>query len=157
MRRTFALYFVLLIIGLARPAATISTARADNESLGGRLLEDLPADSQRRTAIPQQPSDRAHVKAVESALKASTPLTGFDAGSQPATEPLARIQKQMQYAQTLLPAMNIDDKATMVQQQVISDLDKLIAELSKQCQGGQCQGGQSQNGSPPKPGQNQKP
>jgi|tagenome__1003787_1003787.scaffolds.fasta_scaffold20912895_2 hypothetical protein len=157
MRRTLAFYIALFFIALAWSANMNSKVRADNESLGGRLLEDLPMDSQRAAASPQQSSDRAHVKALESALKAFTPMTGFGAGSNPRTEPLARIQKQMQYAQTLLPEINTGDKAAKVQQQVISGLDKLIAELSKQCQGGQCQGGQCQNGNQPKPGQNPKP
>ena len=44
-----------------------------------------------------------------------------------------------------------------MQQEVLSELDKLIAELSKQCQcqGGQCQGGPCQGGNlSPKPGSN---
>jgi hypothetical protein len=67
----------------------------------------------------------------------------------------------MQQAQLLLaqagPTLNADTAklASPVQKQVISDLDKLIAELSKQCQccNGQCQGGQCNQ---PKPGQNPK-
>jgi hypothetical protein len=68
----------------------------------------------------------------------------------------------MQQAQSLLAASDTANTADSakpagpVQQQVISDLDKLIAELSKQCQccNGQCPGGQCNE---PKPGQNSKP
>jgi hypothetical protein len=135
----------------------ISQVRADTESLGGRLLDDLHSDAQRPAVIRQEPSNPAHVKAIENALKASTPVAGFDADSSPTAEPLARIQKQMQVAQSLLPQINAEGKAAKVQEQVVSDLDKLIAELSKQCQGGECQGGQCQNGNQPKSGQNPKP
>jgi hypothetical protein len=67
----------------------------------------------------------------------------------------------MQQAQSLLsqPGTGGGDAqlASPVQHQIISDLDKLIADLSKQCQccNGQCQGEQSNK--PPKPGENPKP
>src|SRR4051812_25952957 len=152
MQFNMAVYCVLLLILSVRPVNTVSAVHAANESVGGRLLEDLPADSNHPAPTQQQSNNPAHVKALENALKASSPIASFGIGGSPAKEPLARIQEQMQYAQSLLPQSGADGKATKVQEQVISDLDKLIAELSKQCQGSQCQ-----NPSQPKPGENQKP
>ena len=91
--------------------------------------------------------------------KASTPLHGFGAGANPASQSLARVQNSMQQAQSLLTQPGADAKpgaaqlASPVQHEILSDLDKLIADLSKQCQccNGQCQGGQCNK--PPKPGQ----
>jgi hypothetical protein len=45
----------------------------------------------------------------------------------------------MQQAESLLSESRTLQQATDVQQHVVGQLDKLIAELSKQCQGGQCQ------------------
>ncbi len=68
----------------------------------------------------------------------------------------------MQQAQSLLTQPSAGGKvaaklASPVQHEILSDLDKLIAELSKQCQccNSQCQGGPGDQ--PPKPGRNSKP
>jgi hypothetical protein len=50
--------------------------------------------------------------------------------------------------ETGLPDIGSVQQAGDAQQQVVAQLDKLIAELSKQCQGGQCQASDQ----PPKPG-----
>ena len=133
------------------------------ESLGGRLLDDLSPDAA-QTKTPPRPSQNAPAtKEIEDSLKASTPLHGFGAGANPASQSLARVKSSMRHAQSLLTQSDADGKsggaqlATPVQQQVLSDLDKLIADLSKQCQScnDQCAGGQCNK--PPKPGQNPKP
>jgi hypothetical protein len=127
------------------------------------LLDDLSPDAE-QTKTPPRPSQNAPAtKEIEDSLKASTPLHGFGAGANPALQSLARVKNSMQQAQSLLTQPDADGKpgaaqlATPVQQQVLSDLDKLIADLSKQCQScnGQCAGGQCNK--PPKPGQNPKP
>jgi hypothetical protein len=94
------------------------------------------------------------MKAIENSLKASTPLHGFGAGANPAAQSLARVQTNMQHVQSMLTqldaAANPDAAklASPVQREILSDLDKLIADLSKQCQ---CCNGQCNQ--PPKPGQ----
>jgi hypothetical protein len=125
------------------------------ESIGGRLLDDLSPN-----ATPLRPVQKAQTtKEIEDSLKASTPLRGFGASANPASQSLAPVQSGMQQAQSLLTQPGTGGKpgeaqlASPVQQQIVSDLDKLIADLSKQCQccNGQCQGGQCNK--PPKPGQ----
>jgi hypothetical protein len=156
--------FITVIFAVASHAATgEKTPSSGVESLGGRLLDDLSPDAG-QTKTPPRTSQHAPVtKEIEDSLKASTPLHGFGAGANPVSQSLARVQNSMHQAQTLLKQPVVVGKtgaaqlATPVQQTILSDLDKLIADLSKQCQScnGQCPGGQCNK--PPKPGQNPKP
>jgi hypothetical protein len=142
----------MLAMFVATPALTADTQSTDlggNESLGGRLLDDL-------APLPTNKNDQAAPAPV-------APPKGAPAQrdvSQPpvsAMVPLARVQQGMQNAQALLAQPGSDKRtgtiklAGTVQQDVVSELDKLIAELSKQCQC-QCQGGQCD-----KPGESGKP
>lgn len=156
--------FTAVIIAIESHAATNEKSTPKGvESLGGRLLDDLsPADVQQ--ASPSQPTSKAKsTKDIEDSLKASTSLRSFGAQANPVSQSLARVQKNMQQAQSLLATRNANGKsgtaqrASPVQQEVLSDLDKLIFDLSKQCQccNGQSPGGQCDQ--PPKPGQNSKP
>jgi hypothetical protein len=148
--------FLTAMLAIDTHAATGDKSRSSGvESLGGRLLDDLPPD-----AGPAQPAPRTQAtKEIEDSLKASTTLHGLGAGANPALQSLARVQSGMQQAQSLIDQPGARSEpgsarlATPVQQAVLSDLDKLIADLSKQCQccNGQCSGGQCN--SPPKPGQ----
>jgi hypothetical protein len=152
--------FIAVIFAVDSPAATGDKSPPTGvESLGGQLLDDLPTD----VAPPQPVPKPETIKEIEDSLKASTPLRGFDAGANPAAQSLARVQSSMQQAQSLLAQSGdvgkrgAEQLASPVQHEILSDLDKLIADLSKQCQScnGQCQGGQGNQ--PPKPGQNSKP
>jgi hypothetical protein len=153
--RLFLAVFLMVMFAADTHATTGDKCPSSGvESLGGRLLDDLSPD-----AAPTQPAPRAKAtKEIEDSLKASTPLHGFGAGANPALQSLARVQNGMQQAQSLLtqPGPGAEPGAAKlaapVQQEVLSNLDKLIADLSKQCQScnGQCN-------SPPKPGQNPKP
>jgi hypothetical protein len=162
--RFYLAVFIAVIFAIASHAATgEKTPSSSVESLGGRLLDDLSPDAARPETPPRPSKNAPATKEIEDSLKASTPLHGFGAGATPASQSLARVQNSMQQAQTLLKQPAVVGKAgaaqlaTPVQQQVLSDLDKLIADLSKQCQccNGQCAGGQCNK--PPKPGQNPKP
>lgn len=93
------------------------------------------------------------------------PIVGEDIG-QAKQDPLERVQQNMGHASQMID--RIDARSKQVQQQIVSDLDELIAKMEKQCQGGQCnnpqqkESQQSQRSQPkqaqskPKPGQ-QKP
>jgi hypothetical protein len=163
--RTPAMRFYLAII-IAAIFATASQAATGEksppsgvESLGGRLLDDLSPDAAQPTAPPPLPQKDKSTKEIEDSLKASTPLHGFGASANPAAQSLARVQTSMQQVQSMLTQPDADGKpgaaklASPVQHEILSDLDKLIADLSKKCQccNGQCQGGQCNQ--PPKPGQ----
>jgi hypothetical protein len=70
-------------------------------------------------------------------------IDGEDIGQSQGALSLNRVRHGMQQAENLLnepaePQVIAAKKAVAVQHQVVSELDKLIAELSKQCQGGQC-------------------
>jgi len=154
--------FIAVIFASASHAATgEKTPSSGVESLGGRLLDDLDPDSAQPETPPRPSKNAPATKEIEDSLKASTPLLGFGAGANPVSQSLARVQNSMQQAQSLLkqPVGNAGTAqlATPVQHEILSDLDKLIADLSKQCQScnGQCPGGQCNK--PPKPGQNPKP
>jgi hypothetical protein len=147
--------FTVMIVGTELYAATGEKSPSTGvESLGGRLLDDLSPEAQ-----PVQKGTAT--REIEDSLKASTPRHSFGAGANPTTQSLARVRNSMQQAQSLLTQPSADGKkdtvqpASPVQRVILSDLDKLIADLSKQCQccNGQCQGGNQ----PPKPGQNSKP
>ncbi|HEX5472647.1 MAG TPA: hypothetical protein VFW73_12215 [Lacipirellulaceae bacterium] len=130
-------------------AATNSRSGADGvESLGNQLLNDLAPDA----SAPAAPAAPAHkhqsISEIEASLKASTPLHSFGAVENPTAQPLAVVQHGMEHAQSLLVHRRTDENpgsvrlAATAQQEVLADLDKLIAQLSKQCQchGGQCNG-----------------
>jgi hypothetical protein len=160
--RLYLAVFIAAILAIESRAATGDKSPTNGvESIGGRLLDDLSPDAA-QPAAPAQPDRTSKItKEVEDSLKASAPLHGFGAGANPASQSLARVQNSMQQAQSLLTKTGADGKsdaaqlASPVQHVILSDLDKLIADLSKQCQccNGQCQGGQCNK----PPGQNPKP
>jgi hypothetical protein len=68
-----------------------------------------------------------------------------------------RISSQMSQAGDLIADQNTSGQTRAVQEEIVSELDKLIDQLNKQCQqcsGGQCNkpGGQKAQSSTPKPG-----
>jgi len=155
MRNYLAVFVSLLIVSGSR-AATIEPAVANGaESLGERLLDDL---------APNQSAPRSKASMEQQPKKPAAPATNsFGVGGNPAAQPLVRVQHGMQNAEALLaqPSSNPNTSAVQlagdVQRQILSNLDTLIAQLSKQCQcqGGQCQGGERQGDKPcDKPGQN---
>jgi hypothetical protein len=151
--------FIAVIFAIESHAATGEKSPSNGvESLGGRLLDDLSPDAA-EPAPPAQPAAKPQaMKLIEDTLKASALLHSPGTGASPASQSLARVQTSMQQAQSLLTQPGAGEKpgdaqlASPVQHQIISDLDKLIADLSKQCQccNGQCPGGQCDK--PPKPG-----
>ncbi len=147
--RIFLAILVSVITAVeSQPANTEPPAPRGTESLGSRLLDDLSPNSIHPNSAPQaaQPTKPAN----------AAPATGgFGVGANPASQPLLRVQHNMHHAELLLTQPGNRDStgpvrlAGTVQQEVLSDLDQLIAELSKQCQ---CNGGQCQGDKPPKPG-----
>jgi hypothetical protein len=162
MRFYLAIFIALMFAVESRADAGDNSPPSGVESLGGRLLDDLSPDVAQPATPPKPAQKPKTTKEIEDSLKASTPLRGFGAGANPAAQSLARVQSSMQQAQSLLAQSGevskrrADQLASPVQHEILSDLDKLIADLSKQCQScnGQCQGGQSNQ---PKPSQNSKP
>ncbi|HVT26713.1 MAG TPA: hypothetical protein VHE81_01730 [Lacipirellulaceae bacterium] len=148
----FCLAIILeVVVAVAALGATSNQPTSNGaESLGDQLLNDLAPDAGEPTAPPQPVQRPKSMSEIEASLKASTPFHSFGAGANPTKQTLLQVQHSMQQAGLLLarPSSNEQSNsarlAAPVQQKVLSDLDKLIAELSKQCRckGGQCQGGQ---------------
>ena len=142
MRSLYAVLIAGLMSAPVHAASTESTNTGGNESLGGKLLDDLTPTTPQNSGAPA-PSNSL----LTPPLPAISPMV-----------PLARVRQGMQNAQALLAQPGVDTHsgtvklAGSVQQDVVSQLDQLIAELSKQCQ---CQGGQCDK--PPSPNPNGKP
>ncbi|WP_146586690.1 hypothetical protein [Posidoniimonas polymericola] len=124
------------------------------------LLTPPPAADQRQ-APPRNPGlvpDRQVLdKLLQDNLdgKPQAPIVGEDVGK-PGEDPLARVQESMGQASELID--RLDQGTKEVQEQIVSDLDVLIAKMEKQCQGGQCNNpkpndSQQSKRSQPKPSQ----
>jgi hypothetical protein len=148
----------LLAFVTSAAAQTPSTAvapAAGSESLGHQLLDDLTPADPLKSITP--PGDQADPKATNPSSRATARFDdlGEDIGQPSGSLSIARVRQGMQRAESLLgrPAATTDlgavQQAVTVQKQVVDQLDQLIAELSKQCQGGECEPSDQQ----PKPGQ----
>ena len=69
-------------------------------------------------------------------------------------ENLAPVKQRMQRAESLLAARDASGRASTTQQEVVSELDAMIAKLQKQCEscGGQCNKPPGPQNKSPKPG-----
>jgi len=150
MRFTISLSIALMIAAQLHAANVEQVPAKGAESLGNRLLDDL------------SPETPAPVAPQQSQQLAAQQAHGFGASENPLAAPLTQVRQGMQGAEALLAQPRLDAKsgsvrlAGTVQEKVLSDLDQLIAKLSKQCQcqGGQCNGGQCNSDKPcDKPGQ----
>jgi hypothetical protein len=112
---------------------------AGSESLGSDLLDDLdpslfapPGDVP--AIAPAQPDFQKRILPG-----VADELLGEDVGQPSPGRVLAWVERNMQTAATLLPHEQSLPRAGEVQQQIVADLDKLIAELAQQCRSGACQ------------------
>ena len=158
MRYLLGLVFASLITLQAIAAdtqlpATAGTESLGTESLGNKLLDDLAPITPPANNKDLQPGATNEPQTDSLAPRSSFPAPNSPLRAPPAS-PFARVQEGMQNAQTLLAQPGPTSHsgtvklAGSVQQEVVSELDKLIAQLSKQCQS-QCQGGQCDK--PPDP------
>jgi hypothetical protein len=137
---------------------------AANESLGSQLLNDLPTLSPKSpTGASSQPAQQETAQPSVRGPAAEFGDLGEDIGQPSGPLPLVRARQGMQRASSLLAASTkvshsrAVQQAGAVQKQVVAQLDELIAQLSKQCQGGQCeqprQSQEQSQRSQPKPSQ----
>jgi hypothetical protein len=146
MRAVFAFAVALIFAGQSLAAEAQPSDPGGFESLGRELVDDLTPDVLRRPATP--PHDPAAPAPRFDDL-------GEDIGRPTGPLSLVRVRQSMQQAEELLAQQKAADgtdtlrQAADVQRQVVDELDKLIAELSKQCRGGECQAGDQ----PPQPSQ----
>jgi hypothetical protein len=149
-------WLTVSVVTLGQSATTVHDppATGGSESLGDQLLDDLPV------AVPLGPQTRENdTSRVDKPPARPVPTTddaGEDIGATSGPLLLARVRNDMRRAEALLggPA-NAPHSAPLrqageVQKRVVAQLDELIAELCKQCQGGQ---GQNSNNPSPQPNQ----
>lgn len=113
---------------------------AGSESLGGQLLEDLPG-STRPKPVPANEQQPDHLQDRQPNPAVAPPLRFDDVGQDDkGAAPsgpmrLVRAGRGMVEAETLLGKQSTVSQAGQTQKQVVAQLDALIAELSKQCNG----------------------
>lgn len=150
------LVLVLSVAATAQTGSSASPAAGGSESLGGQLLNDLaPSTRQRAPARQSEPNLDSKSEARLGDAASRYDDLGEDVGRPSGSLSLVRVRQGMQRAESLLGEQSASrsavplDQAASVQEQVVHQLDQLIAELSKQCQGGNCPPGDQ----PPSSGQ----
>jgi hypothetical protein len=138
----------LSIALLMLPSAASAAPASGSESLGGKLLDDLnPSLLGPPAAAPSPPVEPPPANAPPSGSSfqkrivpdLSDAMPGDDLSQPSGGAALEQIERQMGTARSLLHQAKAPDRAGEVQQQVVVNLDALIDQLSKQCQGGACQ------------------
>lgn len=136
-----------------------STSAGGEESLGNKLLEDLAPAVIESDGAANRPHDSVPAKSPDQSGGRTTSTNSTKPNPvASAMLPFARVRHGMQNAQTVLAQPGSGTQsgtiklASSVQQGVVTELDQLIASLSKQCQ---CQGGQCDK--PPQPNGNNQP
>ena len=147
---------VLSVAAAAKTGSSASPPAGGSESLGNQLLNDLTPSARQSAPAPQSDpnSDSKSEANLRDAVSRYDDL-GEDIGQTLGPLSLVRVRQGMQRAESLLGQQSASrsaaplDQAASVQLQVVDQLDQLIAELSKQCQGGNCPPGDQ----PPSSGQ----
>lgn len=157
-----------LFVGYCLATGAPAIAKDTSENLGDDLLGDgvleqlidaaeaKPADGkQSKPGTPPLLPDLAELRRMLDPEQQPTPrdTEGEDVGG----SPLARISGRMATASDLIAKGDLSGDTREVQEEIVSELDKLIDKLNKQCQkcqGGQCNkpGSQQTQKSTPKPG-----
>jgi hypothetical protein len=114
------------------------------EDLGADLFDDKPGQL---NAAEQGVPGRLNGKHSGEDVKERQSAADRDAG-------LKFVLRQMNNAASLLTAKNTSGEASTTQQEVVNELDAMIAKLQKQCEscGGQCSKPPGPSTKPPKPG-----
>jgi hypothetical protein len=150
------LVLVLSVAAIAQTGSSASPPAGGSESLGNQLLNDLtPSARQKPPASQSDPNlDSKSEARLRDAASRYDDL-GEDIGRPSGPLSLVRVRQGMQRAESLLGEQSASrsavplNQAASVQMQVVDQLDQLIAELSRQCQGGNCPLGDP----PPSPSQ----
>jgi hypothetical protein len=140
---------VMVLLALSASAAaqapsSVSPATDGNESLGTDLLDDLMPDIPAKPVSPlAEPERNSNSQKPPRGPAPRFDDLGEDIDSNSGPLSLVRVRQGMQRAESLLGeplASNNEgalNEAAQVQNEVVDQLDQLIAELSKQCKGGQ--------------------
>jgi hypothetical protein len=144
MRITF--YVGLLLISLVAPlgAADKSGATSGGKSLDDQLLDDLDSEllpTTKKVAPAAKPGDAAEPGATKpkpSGLdeKLLEEIDGEDIGLGPEPDPLTRVGRNMRKSQSLITEHDTSKRTQELQKRILADLDELLQQTRKQCQGG---------------------
>jgi hypothetical protein len=137
MRPVLTLTLVAVLVSSLLAADQNAPVDGGMESLGRRLLDDLAPQVLQPPAGTVRPDGQSP--------DARFGDVGEDIGQPSGRQPLVRARQGMQQAESLLARRDADTgqdhvrQASAVQREVVEQLDKLIAELAKQSQGGNSQ------------------
>jgi hypothetical protein len=136
---------VFSVTAAAQTGSSASPPAGGSESLGNQLLNDLTPSAPQSAPAPQSdPNSNSKSEANLRDAVSRYDNLGEDIGQISGPLSLVRVRQGMQRAESLLGEQSASlsatplDQAASVQKQVVDQLDQLIAELSKQCQGGNC-------------------
>lgn len=131
--------FSALMVSLFIAAATVFAAdkKPAGESLDEELLKSL--DSELLEGLETIPADKGSGEEKEVGEESHDAATSDE-------DTFSRISKRMREVEQLITKMESAKNTKKLQKDIATDLDRLIAELEKQCQ--KCQGGASSAGKP---------
>lgn len=156
-----------LLVTTCVGGAPLLAAEPGGKSLDDQLLEDLDRDAPKVTpatkpkptpSTDDKPGTAKPANALDEQLLEQ--FEGEDIELGPQKNPLVRIGERMRAAETLIGRKDTSKRTQELQQQIVRDLDLLLEQTKKQCQGAQCQNPSasssskpgSKNASSPKPG-----
>lgn len=119
--------------------ASATTLQADDKSkLDEELMESL--DSELLEGLETIPPEDSAGPTTERGDKPAPDIATSD------EDAFTRISKRMHEAERMIPRAESSRNTKKLQKEIVSDLDKLIAELEQQCK--KCQGGASSSSKP---------
>jgi len=145
----------------SRASASESAAKSPPaKSLDDQLLDDLDPDplTDKDVATPAARDAKSVGDTVAPTGKAPTDDSldqellkglndGEDLGQPSEQNPLGRLNQQMREVESRIAGSRSDRDTQQLQAKILQDLDVLIKETQKQCQGGNCKPGQQTAGS----------
>lgn len=134
----------LLVLGLASVAGAADKAPA--KSLDDQLLDDLdtellPATEKKPAVAKDDETQTPRASKRDDAgldQKLLDEIEGEDIELGPKTDPLTLIGRSMRKVESLIDKRDTSPRTQEMQKEIVRNLDLLLEQTKKQCQGGQC-------------------
>ncbi len=156
MRVAFHYFASLLAVSALLPLATISVRAADDsgaKSLDEQLLDDLDSELLPKIEPQSQPPAAERAPAKDQPGLDEKLLDGLGEGEDielgPEPDPLTQIGRRMRQVETRIDSRDTSVRTQEMQKQILRELEMLLEQTKKQCQGA-CQNPSSS--SQPQPG-----
>lgn len=136
-----ALVCSTLVAALACAADPTAPKSLDDQLLEGLETDLLPSASKPTTPATKQPTQPRAPQSDNEGLDAKLLDQlgeGEDIELGPQPNPLTRIGRTMRQVETLIVKRDTSTRTQTMQKQIVSELDALLEQTKKQCQGGQC-------------------